>query len=85
MYLSNRVLVYGDCGVSPRPTSEELAEIAIVSERTAAAFGIDPDVALLSYSTGAFGRGEEVDRIKKAVEIISKVLPGDEDGRPHSI
>nr|VFJ68618.1 MAG: phosphate acetyltransferase [Candidatus Kentron sp. FW] len=75
MCLSDRVLVYGDCGVNPRPTSEGLAEIAIVSERNAAAFGIWPNVALLSYSTGPFGRGEEVDRIKKAVEIIRKRCP----------
>ena len=57
MCLSDRVLAYGDCAIVPDPTAEELADIAISSARTAAQFGIDPRVAMLSYSTGDSGSG----------------------------
>ncbi len=75
MCLSDRVLVYGDCAVNPNPTSEQLADIAISSAETAAAFGIEPRVALLSYSTGTSGKGADVDRVRRAVEIARKRRP----------
>lgn len=75
MCLEDRVLVYGDCAVNPRPTAEQLAEIAIESSRTAQLFGIQPLVAMLSYSSGASGVGEEVEKVKKAVEIARRKAP----------
>lgn len=69
MALEDRVLVYGDCAVVPRPNAEELAEIAIVSADTGKAFGIEPRVAMLSYSSGESGIGEEVERVRKATEL----------------
>jgi phosphate acetyltransferase len=75
MCLPDRVLVYGDCAVNPNPDSEQLADIAISSAETAAAFGIDPKVAMLSYSTGASGKGEDVDRVRKAVRIARELRP----------
>lgn len=75
MCLEDRVLAYGDCAVNPRPTAEQLAEIAIESSRTAELFGIKPYVAMLSYSSGTSGIGEEVDKIKKATEIAHRLAP----------
>lgn len=75
MCLEDRVLAYGDCAVNPRPDAEQLAEIAIESSRTAALFGIKPYVAMLSYSSGASGIGEEVEKVKKATEIAHKLAP----------
>ena len=75
MCLEDRVLVYGDCAVNPRPTAEQLAEIAIESSRTAELFGIKPLVAMLSYSSGTSGVGEEVEKVKKATEIAQKLAP----------
>jgi phosphate acetyltransferase len=69
MCLDTRVLVYGDCAVNPNPNSEELAEIAIRSAETAAMFNIEPIVALLSYSSGASGQGEDVERVREAVRL----------------
>ena len=69
MCLADRVLVYGDCAVNPNPNSSQLAEIAITSARTARTFGIDPVVAMLSYSTGESGTGEDVDRVREATGI----------------
>jgi phosphate acetyltransferase len=66
MCLDDRVLVYGDCAVNPKPTADELAEIAISSADTSQAFGIEPKVAMLSYSSGASGKGEEVERVRSA-------------------
>ena len=63
MCLENQVLVYGDCAVNPDPTAEQLADIAISSARTAAAFGIEPRVAMLSYSTGSSGSGTDVEKV----------------------
>lgn len=75
MCLEDRVLVYGDCAVNPKPTAEQLAEIAIESSRTAVLFGIKPFVAMLSYSSGTSGIGEEVEKVKKATEIAHKLAP----------
>ena len=75
MCLEDRVLAYGDCAVNPRPTAEQLAEIAIESSRTASLFGITPLVAMLSYSSGSSGRGEEVDKVKRATEIVQDLAP----------
>jgi len=73
--LEDRVLVYGDCAVVPRPTAEELAEIAIASADTAKTFGIGPKIAMLSYSSGTSGTGEEVDRVRKATELARSLRP----------
>ncbi|MDP7704190.1 phosphate acetyltransferase [Mycobacterium sp. TY815] len=70
MCLPDRVLAYGDCAIIPNPTTEELADIAISSARTAAQFGIEPRVAMLSYSTGASGSGADVEKVRKATELV---------------
>ncbi len=70
MCLADRVLAYGDCAIVPDPTSEQLADIAISSARTAAQFGIDPRVAMLSYSTGSSGTGVDVDKVRAATELV---------------
>ena len=70
MCLADRVLAYGDCAIVPDPTSEQLADIAISSARTAAQFGIDPRVAMLSYSTGTSGTGADVDKVRTATELV---------------
>jgi phosphate acetyltransferase len=75
MCLIDRVLVYGDCAVNPKPTSEQLADIAISSAQTAERFGIDPRIAMLSYSTGQSGRGEAVDTVRRATEIVRDTRP----------
>lgn len=69
MCLNDRVLAYGDCAINPDPTAEELAEIAISSAQTAAIFGVDPLVAMLSYSSGSSGKGEQVEKVRKAAAI----------------
>ncbi|MGW4369662.1 phosphate acetyltransferase [Nocardia takedensis] len=70
MCLADRVLAYGDCAVVPDPTAEQLADIAISSAATAARFGIEPRVAMLSYSTGESGSGADVDKVRKATELV---------------
>jgi phosphate acetyltransferase len=70
MCLPDRVLAYGDCAIVPNPTSEQLADIAISSARTAAQFGIEPRVAMLSYSTGESGTGADVDKVRAATELV---------------
>lgn len=75
MCLEDRVLVYGDCAVNPNPTDEELADIAISSAETAQAFGFDPRIAMLSYSTGTSGVGPEVERIKVATDLVKQKRP----------
>ena len=72
MCLNDRVLAYGDCAVNPNPTAEELAEIAISSAQTASIFGINPLVAMLSYSSGKSGKGEQVEKVRKATEIAQE-------------
>jgi phosphate acetyltransferase len=75
MALKDRVVVYGDCAVIPEPTEEQLADIAISSAETAKAFGIEPRVAMLSYSTGESGSGVEVDKVRNATELVKKRAP----------
>jgi phosphate acetyltransferase len=75
MCLADRVLVYGDCAVNPNPTAEELAEIAVASADTTAAFGIEPRVAMLSYATGKSGTGVDVDKVRQATEIAREMRP----------
>ncbi len=75
MALEDRVLVYGDCAVIPEPTVEQLADIAISSAQTATNFGIDPHVAMLSYSTGESGSGVEVDRVRAATKLVRERAP----------
>ena len=75
MLMPEQVLVYGDCAVNPAPTAEELAEIAIQSADTAKAFGIDPKVAMISYSTLGSGKGEAVDLVVNATKLAQEKRP----------
>ena len=75
MCLEDRVLVYGDCAVNPNPNSEQLADIAISSAETAINFGIEPRIAMLSYSTGESGKGEDVEKVRKATLIARERRP----------
>jgi len=75
MCLADRVLAYGDCAIVPDPTSEQLADIAISSAQTAAQFGIEPRVAMLSYSTGDSGTGADVDKVRAATELVRTRAP----------
>jgi phosphate acetyltransferase len=75
MCLADRVLVYGDCAVIPDPTAEQLADIAVSSATTAARFGIDPRVAMLSYSTGTSGAGADVDKVRRATAVVHERRP----------
>lgn len=75
MCLEDRVLVYGDCAVNPDPTAEQLADIAISSAATAAQFGIEPRIAMLSYSTGESGSGADVDKVRAATELVRERRP----------
>ena len=75
MCLPEQVLVFGDCAVNPNPTAQQLADIAIQSADSARAFGIEPRVAMLSYSTGASGAGEEVDKVRRATDLSRRLRP----------
>lgn len=75
MCLEDRVSVFGDCAINPNPTAEQLAEIAMSSADSAAAFGIEPKVAMLSYSSGASGKGADVDKVRLATEIVKEKRP----------
>jgi phosphate acetyltransferase len=75
MCLADRVLVYGDCAVVPEPTVEQLADIAVSSAETASMFGIEPRVAMLSYSTGESGAGADVDRVRAATQLVRQRRP----------
>lgn len=75
MCLEDRVSVFGDCAINPNPTAEQLAEIAISSADSSAAFGIEPKVAMLSYSSGSSGQGADVEKVRKATEIVKELRP----------
>ena len=76
MCLADRVLVYGDCAVIPEPTTEQLADIAVSSAETAQQFGIEPRVAMLSYSTGTSGSGADVEKVRAATALVAERAPG---------
>jgi phosphate acetyltransferase len=75
MALADRVLVYGDCAVIPDLTYDQLADIAVSSAQTAAQFGIEPRIAMLSYSTGESGSGVDVEKVRAATELVRKRRP----------
>jgi phosphate acetyltransferase len=75
MCLADGVLVYGDCAVNPQPDAAQLADIAISSAETARSFGIDPRVAMLSYSTGSSGKGPNVEVVREATEAVRGLRP----------
>lgn len=75
MCLADRVLVYGDCAVNPDPDAEQLADIAIQSAVTAARFGVEPRIAMLSYSTGSSGSGADVDKVREATKLVRASRP----------
>ena len=75
MCLEDRVLVYGDCAIIPNPTPSQLADIAISSAETAKMFGVDPLVAMLSYSSGQSGLGEDVDKVREATRLVREHRP----------
>ena len=75
MCLEDRVLVYADCAVIPDPTTQQLADIAISSAETAAQFGIEPRIAMLSYSTGTSGSGADVDKVREATALVRERRP----------
>ncbi|RTQ46240.1 phosphate acetyltransferase [Hymenobacter gummosus] len=75
MCLPDRVAVFGDCAVNPNPTAEQLAEIAISSAESAQRFGVAPRVAMLSYSSGTSGEGAEVDKVRRATELVRQLRP----------
>jgi len=75
MCLPSQVLVYGDCAINPDPNAEELADIAVQSADSARYFGIEPRVAMLSYSTGASGAGSDVDKVREATSLVQSSRP----------
>ena len=75
MCLEDRVSVFGDCAINPNPNAAQLAEIAISSAETAINFGIEPKIAMLSYSSGSSGKGVEVDKVREATEIVKAKRP----------
>ncbi|MBG0832367.1 phosphate acetyltransferase [Planomonospora sp. ID67723] len=75
MCLADRVLVYGDCAINPDPDAGQLADIAISSARTAEHFGVEPRIAMLSYSTGRSGHGADVDKVREATAMVAERAP----------
>ncbi|TCN59666.1 phosphate acetyltransferase [Flavobacterium circumlabens] len=75
MCMEDRVSVFGDCAINPNPTAEQLAEIAISSAESSLAFGIEPKIAMLSYSSGSSGKGDEVDKVRTATAIVKAKRP----------
>ncbi|MEU2504736.1 phosphate acetyltransferase [Streptomyces sp. NPDC007863] len=75
MCLADKVLVYGDCAVNPDPNAEQLADIAVQSAATAARFGVEPRIAMLSYSTGTSGSGADVDKVREATKLVREARP----------
>jgi phosphate acetyltransferase len=70
MCLPDRVSVFGDCAIVPNPDAEQLAEIAISSAESSKRFGVEPRVAMLSYSSGSSGEGADVEKVRKATELV---------------
>ncbi|MCU7552795.1 phosphate acetyltransferase [Chitinophagaceae bacterium LB-8] len=75
MCLPDRVAVFGDCAVNPNPTAEQLAQIAISSAESSQSFGIEPRIAMLSYSSGTSGEGADVEKVRQATEIVKQKRP----------
>lgn len=75
MCLPDEVLVYGDCAINPNPSAEELADIAVQSAASAAAFGIEPRVAMISFSTGESGAGSDVEKVVEATRLVRERQP----------
>lgn len=75
MCLEDRISVFGDCAINPNPNAAQLAEIAISSATTASDFGIEPKVAMLSYSSGASGKGADVEKVREATELVKQLAP----------
>jgi phosphate acetyltransferase len=75
MCLPERVSVFGDCAVNPNPTAEQLADIAISSAESSARFGIEPKIAMLSYSSGSSGEGEDVEKVREATRLVKQKRP----------
>jgi phosphate acetyltransferase len=75
MLMPDQVLVYGDCAINPDPNAQELAEIALQSTASAKAFGVDPRVAMISYSTGTSGQGADVEKVREATAIAKERAP----------
>ncbi|MGW8729692.1 phosphate acetyltransferase [Streptomyces sp. NPDC055808] len=75
MCLADKVLVYGDCAVNPDPNAEQLADIAVQAAATAQQFGVDPRIAMLSYSTGTSGSGADVDKVREATKLVRETRP----------
>lgn len=75
MCLEDRISVFGDCAINPNPNAKELAEIAVSSARTAKDFGIEPKVAMLSYSSGSSGKGADVEKVREATDIVKTEAP----------
>jgi phosphate acetyltransferase len=76
MCLPDEVVVYGDCAINPQPSAEDLADIAIQSAASARAFGIEPRVAMISFSTGTSGAGSDVDKVAEATRLVAERAPG---------
>lgn len=75
MCLPDSVKVFGDCAINPNPNAQELAEIAISSAQTSLSFGIEPRIAMLSYSSGSSGQGEDVETVRRATEMVKELRP----------
>jgi phosphate acetyltransferase len=76
MCLPDEVVVYGDCAINPQPSAEDLADIALQSAASARAFGIEPRVAMISFSTGTSGAGSDVDKVAEATRLVAERAPG---------
>ena len=85
MCLDTQVLVYADCAINQHPTANELAQIALSSAKTAINFGMSPKVAMLSYSTGTSGSGEDVQKVKEATTGFESRMSDDLDYNSHSL